>query len=1025
MSDKVMTESELLRSTESPSEFSDIEAFVTNVSKALEAESIARENVPAILLFGFRNFLDATRDAPAEAEKAILKWIVPACLEAGQELGGADLDALRMRELLATWVDQYADEHRVPLRAKVLAAVESTLNSSSPIPAVWTASVIGLRTPQLEFNLQSLAQRNNNVGDAAIECLASLSPDMKTTRQIVQRVLRRLPTRKVRDFFSAISTTGDTRFIPALSRKLFGEGDEEMVIVSLLGRIADRAPLDEEVQAHVWRVFRRALSGDKKLLGSVLFTGNGITLCNKKEVIPSLTRLLVEKRTGSHLVFGRLKDCVRPIQLEGWSFVEKGRLKALLSSAATFITGNSTLSMTVDDHSRRSAWDTALAAGISDVDDWLTAAMVERSGPFEKADALTFSSYYQWDSWPELAEKLVLDQFSLEERKGVPIADRTAAVEFFFAIGTHNALRTILNTGLTAHGSPLRSTARAAADLAVWLAQSDADRVVQELLRVCESPENSNGRMLAIVGLESLADQHLIPLGELSRLAIVAEDPSLPSYATSAAIWATSCYTEAVSLPGYVAFLTGRLASAESDLKVRFQCFQSLVRLGIWKDYEQEFVRALELIGPSPRLVPSKPQGYHAWQALLLTQLAMRAPEQFLYATTEVINNAGADAVHAVLQVCTGAHDPPTPVLEGVAEAAITRVLRVFNSYYAEADMLIRIAHIAPGEFVRAEWEQAWGGWMPNARAALARAIEQNVSDFPGDAKPRLLDVLEMLLSDSVYHVRRIAARAYAKVDISALSDLCHYWSESGNSGLRLRAAEIAQYVPSDDSPSMDNEVLRVLNQDPEKSIRNAAADGIAALRNRIWADQLLERIRSGRDLAPNQWVAECYRYGRALAEIGDDETLESLRALILDRAVPPNVRNWLQGIENALDEHWKTVTRNWPEPTFPWAGALEEVQTPFSLNERSLSARLLLWRQRPADPGGVLSWGGSFFEPPGFKSLRHFLESGTEPRSLRIHGRRDAQIWIGSVGTHGLVSFVGNGPYPEVLSGAEQHEQI
>jgi hypothetical protein len=104
-----------------------------------------------------------------------------------------------------------------------------------------------------------------------------------------------------------------------------------------------------------------------------------------------------------------------------------------------------------------------------------------------------------------------------------------------------------------------------------------------------------------------------------------------------------------------------------------------------------------------------------------------------------------------------------------------------------------------------------------------------------------------------------------------------------------------------------------------------------------------------------------------ALASIGDDETLDNLRKFTSDPAIPPNVRNWLRSVESAVDEHWKTVMRNWPEPTLPWTGALEEVKNAFSLDDRNLSSRLVLWRQRPADPMGALSWGGSFFDPPGF----------------------------------------------------------
>ncbi|HUE24106.1 MAG TPA: hypothetical protein VMQ86_20670, partial [Bryobacteraceae bacterium] len=275
----------------------------------------------------------------------------------------------------------------------------------------------------------------------------------------------------------------------------------------------------------------------------------------------------------------------------------------------------------------------------------------------------------------------------MEERRGGSVADRIAAVEFFFAIGTLEALRVILGTGIMAQGSPLRSTAQAAAGLAAWLAQSDADAVVEELFGVCEIREIGTKRMLAIAGLQSLADRHLIPPSAVARLGLVAQDPSLPSYAIAAAIWATSCYPEASQLPDFVAFLRRHISRSESYLDVRFQCFQSLVRLGMWQEQEETFLDTLDLVGHS-RLLPSKPDGYQAWQALLLTQLAIRVPEKFLDAVIDVIDKAGADAVHAVLQVCTRTRDPLGRLLDSVASAAIARALRVFNLFYAETDTL-------------------------------------------------------------------------------------------------------------------------------------------------------------------------------------------------------------------------------------------------------------------------------------------------------------------------------------------------
>ena len=90
-------------------------------------------------------------------------------------------------------------------------------------------------------------------------------------------------------------------------------------------------------------------------------------------------------------IAGRRPDREAPLpQLRGWKHVDKDRLKGLLAVTAT----TCTRSMTIEDHLRRRAWETALSAGISmtEVGDWFEDILEKTSSPFERRDGLSFAN---------------------------------------------------------------------------------------------------------------------------------------------------------------------------------------------------------------------------------------------------------------------------------------------------------------------------------------------------------------------------------------------------------------------------------------------------------------------------------------------------------------------------------------------------------------------------------------------------------------------------------------------------------
>jgi hypothetical protein len=279
----------------------------------------------------------------------------------------------------------------------------------------------------------------------------------------------------------------------------------------------------------------------------------------------------------------------------GWRAVDKDRLKTILAAIATSCTGNKTRSMTIEDHIRRRAWETALSAGITTVADWVASILEKTSSPFERRDALSLASFLRLDTWPSSVEQLVRSGLKVEDRSGDTILDRTAAVDLLYATDRKEALRVLLNSCIMINDSPLRSTTEAVADLAARLARNEREFVLSELLAACESRELGNRRMLAVAALQRLAATNAIPTSELGRLVSIAQDDSMPAYATAGMIWTLGCFPESVTTAGVLQLLLSLIDDAETDLDVKFQSLQALVHLEAWGEYAQRFKTALGL----------------------------------------------------------------------------------------------------------------------------------------------------------------------------------------------------------------------------------------------------------------------------------------------------------------------------------------------------------------------------------------------------------------------------------------------
>jgi hypothetical protein len=152
------------------------------------------------------------------------------------------------------------------------------------------------------------------------------------------------------------------------------------------------------------------------------------------------------------------------------------------------------------------------------------------------------------------------------------------------------------------------------------------------------------------------------------------------------------------------------------------------------------------------------------------------------------------------------------------------------------------------------------------------------------------------------------------------------------------------------------------------------------------------------------------------IVALGDDETLIDLQELRRNQETPINIKNWLKGLIEDTEKHWREVTEQWPDALSAWSGQLEEIESKFTLGEHEFASNLSLWLRRQKDPGDTASWGGAFFLPSIPARLRMLLAPQMDATPLSIPGRRTGMIWFSGSSAKGIVSFVGTGDYPNRL---------
>ena len=142
------------------------------------------------------------------------------------------------------------------------------------------------------------------------------------------------------------------------------------------------------------------------------------TLCDSPGVVPALLKML-DKNAGCtdrdqhfrKLVYSRVRDCVRPRQLAGWSAQVAESTLAVILNDATRDTKVSGVYRTLGMDLKRHAWDVLLSVGYTEMlsPEMFEAAIATETSPFVRQNIIEWLACFRYREIPPTLELWVTD----------------------------------------------------------------------------------------------------------------------------------------------------------------------------------------------------------------------------------------------------------------------------------------------------------------------------------------------------------------------------------------------------------------------------------------------------------------------------------------------------------------------------------------------------------------------------------------------------------------------------------------
>ena len=966
-----------------------------------------------------------TLETPDDAKDLLLECLLPLCLGTSSDAAG---ELYQLRQCLVDWLNQYSEETlREELRDAVLERVYPRLGSQDPRPACWVISGIGYRANEAVDLLWGLAaQRDDETGDVALAALVHLGVEPGHRQRMLSELHRRATTRYSRSFVSALTTMADTTSIPVVydawlhSDHLVSDAFERSLVFNVLRAALDSASGDAAVQDATWQMLVELVRERPDDFSHEFYLGHTAPACNSSLVVPTMIDWLAQfpkddrKPSWGHYLIGlRLEECTRPRQLQGWADFGDAQALEPLRADACLDTGNDGFWTTTEASVKKKAWETLLRAGFANALQWFDEAVLSETSRFVQHSVIEWLSLFRFESLPEAILDWITEDVvhARGEKDSRDFMLRMAATRMARSSASREAFEGLLHFGFTSEGKAMMPSVLALAEVAVFLVAEGDTSVVEDLVDAAMNGEAAHQRVAAAYAIEHIASSSpSFLLGDADKLVSIACDTERDAVERGTILNALS-HLKGWHIPDEL-LRQMQAWACEPDRWVGGGSLHALARHGHLRDDPQLLSGVLGLRHVAGKWDVAEESQRFEWAPYTVGLLYHHNPLRFEPAIASLIRTLEWGPVSQILGWLQRTHGAPhyTELPHMVKASLAQRARERQLSYSGETETLRVLGRLAPEELVKGDWSEKWPNWLPDSRVALADALRD--ATRRSGLRAAALRQLTRLAGDGHFAVRRAAFRAIGGQSMDALHGLCSSWSDASSVDLRRRAAEGYGWLGSernDHDPHLIEELYWRLATDPEPLVRDAARRTWDDRRKRLWAHQYLSPVRRVKGRV-NQEILDAWRYGEALVRLGDDSCVVALRDHLNKNwdSLAPNVRYWIQQVIKGLEEHWRKVTSEWPEPWFAWEGAIQEGSAKvYTRSKKAIDVNYSIWMQPRAAPSEppVAEWGGAIWPIPF--ALLHRGEV-----TIEVEGGQRGKILLTRTSGETAV-FLGSGPCP------------
>jgi len=997
-----------------PESIASVRAVLTQLDELSKESGLGMEVVALVhRAVGWLQELSAAD--PESAVSVLIDDLLPRSLLADGETDRKQLP--RYEYLFGEWLAALSEDHRHTVRQAALPYAMRALDGKEVRNALRIIGSIGYWEDDLLNRLDALiASRDDEVGDHALSVRAWLASPPEASARLVDDLHRRMERGPSMHLLAAAEALGT----PATSQVIWdhwlspylgapgpdvkaAEPERDMLFdltLALLGRIAARWP-DSGLSKRLWTWLTLLVPKVSDRLENYLALNGGLLpKLNLAEVVPELLRRAIsDSGHRQYLFYLRLRDCAEPEHMAGWDTISPADFAPVRKDATTptGMTGNySTLAL---DH-KDTAWNILLCRGEYSVLPSFSEALAGETSGHVMEHFLDLAACLAVPTLPQEVTDLLAGApgrvgWSESER----LIAQIGAIRAAHGAANREAFNALLDYRQVGPGV-LLSLIDALAETTIIMLGTGDRSFVKQLLETAEAAQRKDTRGAAAGAVAILLERgHLTP-DEVIRAAALSSAPATDPYARRELLFAFAARPEVEVPPSLVRYANDLLDEPPTD-ESRDPRPAALAVCARCRDSSSDgdfLARRLELSLDTDGVTTGPSTPLRGVVPYLVARYFVADPERFARAVAAVISEGSVAALSHLLPSVreVGAECPPV-----VVNALVARLRKADDGRIAELPLLRIIAAVAPDRLIRDGCSRI-GAWLPHARVALADSLG-GVSALRDALAVARFNLLVQLAGDGIYAVRRAAYRAAVACDPERLSNLVLGWAswhkEPGREGPRRRAAESAGWLLS-----VVDEPLRALSWDQEPAVREAYRRSMAERSERATAREYEARVLAVRE--PND-VVRTWRYGLALAQVGDDTALDRISGR-LATGLPPSVRFWLSRVRKAVERRWNEVTRKWPEPWFARPGHLETFAGTIHTDNADVQVNGTLWLTQAELPSGRGSWGG-------WATSDDWIQA-TEAELL-ISGRRTAKILLTSTSfPAGHLVFSGNGAYPEAV---------